>query len=173
MKGIMKNIGWFLLILLLLCVSKEAFADDASASGAIFTGLADRAAKIGKGLRNSGFLIAGFGLIVFAFMAIFNKISWKMLAYIMMCSFILSAMVSVISYFSNGRSNVRFGDVQNVSLGFNDTYGSMDPTEAIVVKETGEAKLGTGTGGTLPNPDDTIDGGTIGEVVVVGQKKNP
>lgn len=178
----MKKASWFLFILLLVCIAGDAFAAGSGGSGSgggsassVFSGLSTSASKIGKGLRDVGFIIAGFGLIVFSFMAIFNKISWKTLAYIMMSTFILSSMVGIISYFSGGSSSVKFGDVKSVSLGFGDTYGdSMDTTRAVVDKEEGEATMGQGTGGALEEGFDApepVDGGALGEVVVTGKKK--
>ena len=74
----------------------------ATASADIFSELADRADIIGGGLTSVGFVIAALGLIFFTFMAIFNKISWKTLAYIMFSCFILGAMTMVINYARGG-----------------------------------------------------------------------
>lgn len=133
----MKKSYLFLVILLsIVCLTGNAYADDT-----VFSGLADKASKIGRGLRDSGFLIAGFGLIVFSFMAIFNKISWKMLAYIMFSTFILSTMVGVIGYISNYQSSPRFSDIQSTGPGGE----SQDQTQAVVDKEGGNPSLGEGT----------------------------
>lgn len=98
----MRNI-YLLLLVCVFCVlgvSPSFAADDE-----IWTKLADKASLIGGGLQRSGFIIAGLGLIVFSFMAIFNKISWKNLAYIMVSCFVLTAMVALINYFSTTQSN--------------------------------------------------------------------
>jgi len=91
-----KNI-YLLLLICTFCIlgASPAFADEE-----IWTKLANKASLIGGGLQRSGFIIAGLGLIVFSFMAIFNKISWKNLAYIMLSCFVLTAMVALINYFS-------------------------------------------------------------------------
>ena len=68
----------------------------------IFDSLAKKAKIVGDGLGQTGFFIAGFGLIVFSFMALFNKISWKTLAYIMLSTFILSVMTMIIDFVSDG-----------------------------------------------------------------------
>lgn len=68
--------------------------------------LATIAGQLGGGLQKSGFLIGGIGLAFFSFMAIFNKISWKNLAYIMLSCFVLSAMVGLLNYFSKEGTNV-------------------------------------------------------------------
>lgn len=96
----MKKFG-LLLILVIFCGLlgvNPAFADDA---GVIWDKLASKASFVGGGLQKTGFVIAGIGLIFFSFMAIFNKISWKNLAYIMLSCFVLSAMVALINYFSS------------------------------------------------------------------------
>ena len=103
MKLNIKEICWlfFLVTVFLLAVTSPVFAQQAQSSGdEIWTKLAKKAAKIGHGLQHSGFIIGGMGLIFFSFMAIFNKISWKNLAYIMLSCFVLSAMVALINYFS-------------------------------------------------------------------------
>lgn len=108
-----KYLGY--LFFLTLLFTSNAFAEPTSASE-VFTQLGDTAGNIGKGLRDAGFIIAGFGLIVFSFMAIFNKISWKTLAYIMLSTFILSVMIGVISYIQEGGKgtvDIKFGDVQS------------------------------------------------------------
>lgn len=146
----MKKTFLFLFVsFVLMGISGDAFAGNADV---IFDNLAEKAGTIGKGLRDSGFLIAGFGLIVFSFMAIFNKISWKMLAYIMFSTFVLSTMIGAISYISNGQSGNPFPDIQSTGAGGE----SMDPTKAQVDKNSGDA---------------TVYGGTLPEVVVIGKKK--
>ncbi|MCQ2734409.1 MAG: hypothetical protein MJ212_00470 [Alphaproteobacteria bacterium] len=117
-----KNI-WKLLSLIIggTLYSTAAFAD-------IFTELADRAEIVGSGLTSSGYIIAAVGLIVFTFMAIFNKLSWKTLAYIMMCCFILSVMGAIISWVSEGGNEVQEVDTSSASGSSSVTPGSQDPT---------------------------------------------
>lgn len=78
----------------------------AAGSDDIFGKLADKAWTVGSGLRDAGFIIAGLALVVFSFMAIFNKISWKTLAYIMLSTFILTAMIAAINYVSDGKAKI-------------------------------------------------------------------
>ncbi|MBR1756025.1 MAG: hypothetical protein IJ738_00440 [Alphaproteobacteria bacterium] len=66
-------------------------------SGNIFQQLACRAGIIGSGLKTVGYMIAGFGLIVFSFAAIFGKVKWPLFATIMFSCFLLSATVFVIN----------------------------------------------------------------------------
>lgn len=102
----MKKSLSFWIVFSLLLLTSEAYA----AGDEIFDTLADIAGTIGGGLGGAGFMIAGFGLAVFSFMALFNKISWKTLAYIMMSTFILSVMTLIISEASDGKAtNLSFG----------------------------------------------------------------
>ena len=111
--------GVLFFAVLSLCVTGVAYAADAASAGSaseVFDKLAGKANTIGGGLRRVGFAIAGLGLIVFSFMAIFNKISWKNLAYIMMSCFVLSAMALVIKF---ARDDEGLNDAH---LGFGDSY---------------------------------------------------
>lgn len=73
-----------------------AYPMDAHAD--VFDKLAKLGGSLGSGLKRSGFMVAGLGLIAFSVAAIFGKVSWKTLAYIMMCTFILASMTAVVSY---------------------------------------------------------------------------
>lgn len=148
----MKKIFFLLLLLILIGTCNEALAGAASGggsgaggagnAGAIFSDLAEKARRIGMGMRDAGFLIAGFGLIVFSFLAIFNKISWKMLAYIMMSTFILSSMLSIIEYAKAGKSIPDpFANAQSTGAGGD----SMDPTQKEVDKTTGAEQHSSNT----------------------------
>ena len=110
----MKKYGLFVLVLTLACFALVSPAFAAASSGdEIWTKLAGKAAFVGQGLRRSGYIIGGMGLIFFSFMAIFNKISWKNLAYIMLSCFVLSFMVALINWFSTSTANPA---IENVSF---------------------------------------------------------
>lgn len=64
----------------------------------IFTTMTRRAARIIVGLKPIVYVFAGFGLIGFAFMAIFNKISWKWFANIAIGLFLVANMGRLIEY---------------------------------------------------------------------------
>lgn len=115
-------------ILMLVGMTTDAFAGEETE---IFDELADRAATIGMGLRDSGYLIAGFGLIVFSFMAIFNKISWKNLAYIMLSCFVLSIMFAAVNYIAEGGG----GDLPSLKYDTQKTSGSSGKGVENVVKD--------------------------------------
>jgi hypothetical protein len=73
--------------------------------GNIFQQLACRAGRIGLGLRSVGYIIAGFGLLVFSFAALFGKVKWNVFATIMFSVFLLSMTFYVINTFArNGNS---------------------------------------------------------------------
>ncbi|MBQ7633192.1 MAG: hypothetical protein IJS88_03675 [Alphaproteobacteria bacterium] len=98
----MLQMRFFALLFLVVCGGvSDAFADSD-----IFVQLADKATTIGLGLRNSGYMIAGMGLVVFSVMAIFNKISWKNLAYIMLSCFLLSIMFAAVNYVAEGGKSI-------------------------------------------------------------------
>jgi len=63
-----------------------------------------RAARIVVGLKPIVYIFAGFGLIAFAWMAIFNKLSWKWFANIAMGLFLVANMGRLIEYFVAGES---------------------------------------------------------------------
>lgn len=94
----MKKVLFFAVFVICGFLCGDAHAD-------IFDSLAGKAKFLGSGLKSSGFIIAGLGMIVFTFMAIFNKLQWKHLAYIMFSTALLSAMVGVISFVSGGKSS--------------------------------------------------------------------
>ena len=105
----MKKGAWFGFILAMLTavfLPAAAWAQGGAGGEDIFGSLAGKAQTIGEGLTGVGYVIAGLGLVVFSFMAIFNKIKWSTLAYIMVSCFVLSAMVFVITMFQEkGSSN--------------------------------------------------------------------
>ena len=100
-------IGLILLSVLLLCTFgvSDTFADDATSDD--FGRLGSLGGSFGTGLARLGYLIAGLGLIAFTVAAIFNKVSWKTLAYIMLSTFILTAVLgglgnTIFSYLGAG-----------------------------------------------------------------------
>lgn len=89
----MCSLSFFALVLTLFC-SPNAYAVD----GDVFAKLSNLGGSLGIGLARSGYLIAGVALIGFSVAAIFNKISWKTLAYIMMSTFILTMLMGGAIY---------------------------------------------------------------------------
>jgi len=97
----MKNII-FLVFITLLILTNNAFAEGYCDSGDVFDQLACRAQNVGLGLRDVAYIIAGFGLITVAVMAIFGKMSWKNFSYIAISCFVLSIMAAIINYMGEG-----------------------------------------------------------------------
>lgn len=89
----------------------------------IFKYIACKAMTTLADVRVIVYTLAGFGLIAFAFAAIFNKISWKHLANLCIALFILSMMTPFISYFAydNGQQ-ITYGNY--LPAGFTNIDGS-------------------------------------------------
>ena len=85
-----------LLLGLIVFSPVSAFA----ASGDIFTIISNKMITTIQDVRKIVYIIAGFGLIMFAVLAVFNKISFKHLSYIMIGLSLLSVMMPFINYFS-------------------------------------------------------------------------
>ena len=85
----------FLCIAFCLFVCDEAKAD-------IFDSLSTKTSKFAVGLRNIAYVISGFGIIMFTFLAISGKINFKHLGYISISLFILSAVGAFIDYVTHG-----------------------------------------------------------------------
>ena len=100
----MCSLLFFALVLTLFC-SPNAYA----ASGDVFDKLSNLGGTFGVGLARSGYLIAGIALIGFSVAAIFNKISWKTLAYIMMSTFILTMLMGGVIYKFLGADSANYG----------------------------------------------------------------
>ncbi len=111
MRNKIKLIAWcFLLIGLSMFVCGEASAD-------IFDSLSDRTTQFAKNLRNIAYVISGFGIIMFTFLAISGKINFKHLGYISLSLFILAAMGAAIDYIT-----ARSEAPTQLSSEFKDTY---------------------------------------------------
>lgn len=83
----------------------------------IFKTMTKRAMRILVGLKPIVYTFAGFGLIGFAWMAIFNKISWKWFSNIAISLFLVANMGRFIEYFVYPDIN---GEVQAQKLAFGD-----------------------------------------------------
>ena len=80
------NIFFFMVFVLFFASIPEAHAD-------VFDRLKDLGNAMGTGLAKFGYMVAGLGLLAFSVAAIFNKVSWKTLAYIMMSTFIITLLL--------------------------------------------------------------------------------
>ena len=97
MKKIIEFLKAGLLVLLVIAMMPQV---SYAADGDIFTILESKIYSTLMDLREIVYVIAGFGLVMFAVMAIFNKISYKHLSYIMIGLSLLSLMFPFIEYFS-------------------------------------------------------------------------
>ena len=100
-------------------------------------------------LRKIVYVIAGFGLVMFAVLAIFNKVSYKHLGYIMISLCLLSLMFPFLEYFSGQ------GTIQAASQTQMDFKNFLD-TKYAVIQGTGEDEIqsamnGKGQGGPSCN----------------------
>ncbi len=107
--------------------------------GDIFNTITRRAMLFLVSLKPIIYVFAGFGLIGFAFMAIFNKISWKWFSNIAIGLFLVANMGRFIEYFvfpEGGLSNnqLSYGDYLN--KGFADTEYKWVEASAIYTAPT-------------------------------------
>ena len=107
--------------------------------GDIFNTITRRAMLFLVSLKPIIYVFAGFGLIGFAFMAIFNKISWKWFSNIAIGLFLVANMGRCIEYFvfpEGGLSNnqLSYGDYLN--KGFADTEYKWVEASAIYTAPT-------------------------------------
>lgn len=108
------------------------YGTESCGSGNIFQQLACRAGVIGSGLKTVGYMIAGFGLIVFSFAAIFGKVKWPVFATIMFCCFLLSATVFVVNMMTKDGDASWIGGVEAGSISASSTSqpkGNVDANE--------------------------------------------
>lgn len=81
-----------------------AQASIAGCSGDVFQQIQCKVLQFLSNLRTLAYVLAGFGLIMFAYAAIFNKVNWKHLSSIGMGLFLLAMMGPFIEYFSGNSS---------------------------------------------------------------------
>ena len=83
-----------IIVVLALC------PQDAWSASTVFEKVRQKAASSLKDVKLVVYILGGFGLIGFSFMAIFNKISWKWFANIAIGLFLVAVMGMIISYFT-------------------------------------------------------------------------
>ncbi len=96
------------LVVILLC--NDAYA----AKAGVFHDIAQRTGGFAEGLRKLAYVISGFGMVMFTFLAICGKINFKHLGYITISLFFLSGMGALITYAKGGN--------QELVYNFKDTY---------------------------------------------------
>ena len=135
-KSIMKMLFFAAIMMLPRLAFAEGDAGGSAEGGGdadIWGTLAGKAQTVGEGLADAGYIIAGLGLVVFSFMAIFNKIKWSTLAYIMTSVFVLSAMAFVI------QSVQKKGDFDWIGADGNLSYDQKYDITENGVPSTGES----------------------------------
>lgn len=154
MRNIFKIFGFCsLCALALFLTAGDAYADD------VLRTVRDKAASFLKGLQPVIFILAGFGLVGFAWMAIFNKISWKWFANIAMGLFLVANMGLFIDYFATKGGKGReyhglldYGDYL-VTPAFTPTSGTASNPKSQNAKSDGSVTGKEGDGSATPNSD--------------------
>ena len=135
-------------------------------------------------VRRIVYVIAGFGLIMFTTLAIFNKISFKHLAYIMIGLSLLAVMMPFINYFAgvnledtefsygnfiNGGSAIVGSDIPNQDGGGKDCTGQDCPNgtpdqdpNAEIEKELNKTPGGNGNNNGGGSGNNNGDGSGVG-----------
>ena len=133
----MKNISKTMLLIFGLTVlafslmPDFAWADDPN----VFDTIEGKLYQTLKDVREIVYVVAGFGLIMFAVLAIFNKISFKHLGYIMIGLSLLALLFPFLEYFSGSDSAALREQVQMTY----DTY--FNPEMSSGVQGTGDDEI--------------------------------
>lgn len=114
LKSLLKsNLFFLLLVTALFALSPQ----EAWSAEGVFETVRQKAAASLKDVKLVVYILGGFGLIGFSFMAIFNKISWKWFANIAISLFLLSVMGLFIDDFTGTDEHAAlldYGDYLNV-----------------------------------------------------------
>ena len=117
---------------LLVCLVVFGVFVCGDASADIFDTLSERTGKFAVGLRNIAYVLSGFGLIMFTFLAISGKINFKHLGYITLSLFMVSAVGALIDYVTKDAMDAQSsleGDVFGSSY-VKAGYGKMDSRQS-------------------------------------------
>lgn len=147
------------------------FSSEANATGSGLTGVCANAGNVFEqiackammfliDLRVLAYVLSGFGMVMFAWAAIFNKISWKHFSQIAIGLFMLSMIGPFITYFT-GDSTVE-GNLE---------YGNYLGGKYNPVLGAGEATCADGSKNCLPDTDiaATVN---LPEIEITSSKKN-
>lgn len=137
------------LFLAVVLVPSSAWA----AEGNIFNIISAKMISTIQDVRKIVYVIAGFGLIMFAVLAIFNKISFKHLAYIMIGLSLLAVMMPFINYFSGANLQDQEYSYGNFIAGGDASITGSDASDANKVTCSGES---CPTGSGSENSDEII-----------------
>ena len=170
MKQYKSYIFWGLLLCLcLFLLPTDAYAAD------VFQTIKSKAAKFIRDLKPVIFILGGFGLIGFAFGAIFGKISWKWFANIAIGLFLVANVGLFIDYFASKdgdkgqyAESLGYGQYLDASGKYTATEGSdSDPKSQNATNQEGTA----GDNASAEMKDDCVPGTGTGcmEVVITGK----
>ena len=131
-------------------------------SGDIFDQVTCKVLGFVSDLRLLAYIISGFGMIVFTYGAIFNKINWKHFSYIAVSLFLLSVMGSFIQYFSGDKTAAtKLGYGNHMSGGYSQISGSTGGGSAVSSSDIPNVNVGnTSTANIISggSDDDTAAG---------------
>ena len=117
-KLLKEQLGFCLVVLLLLTATPAEAAN-------IFQTITERAATALTSIKQLVFVLAGFGIIAFAFAAIFGKLSWKHFANIAIGLFLVASMGVFIQYFvTKDGENYKLAYGNYLGSAFGDTTGT-------------------------------------------------
>ena len=154
----MKQSHKILIFTLFCCLSLVTLSGDAYAADVLET-VRDKAAHFIKNLRPLIFILAGFGLIGFAFGAIFGKISWKWFANIAIGLFLVANVGLFIDYFAS-KSGAKGTYSEKLGYGkYLDASGSYTATPGSSSDPSSQKDPGAGGDGKTDNStsDDMSD----------------
>ena len=146
----MKRYSKFLFLTLLAGV--VMFPESSFAADNIFQIISNKMISTIIDVRRIVYVIAGFGLIMFTTLAIFNKISFKHLAYIMIGLSLLAVMMPFINYFSGA-------DLTDSQFSYGNFIGSDSSSAAIKGSEIPDSDDGgqNCTGNDCPSGNPEVD----------------
>ena len=143
-------------IALSLVVFTIVFAPtDVFAAANIFDTIQAKMLSTAKDVRKIVYVVAGFGLVMFSVLAIFNKISFKHLGYIMISLSLLAMMTPFINYFSGAgldESDFNYGDfiIESSDASSYSNAGNQQSCEPNCPTEGGEGFGGDYADGSDP-----------------------
>ena len=152
-KLLKEQLGFCLVVLLLLTATPAEAAN-------IFQTITERAATALTSIKQLVFVLAGFGIIAFAFAAIFGKLSWKHFANIAIGLFLVASMGLFIQYFvTKDGENYKLAYGNYLGSAFGDTAGTAGDGFGGADDSSGAANQLTGGGTDTGNTSGTSTSG--------------
>lgn len=147
------------LVLLMLLVMPSLVHAEVATEKNIFAIIQNKMITTVLDVRKIVYIIAGFGLIMFSVLAIFNKISFKHLGYIMISLSLLALITPFIEYFTGERLSIKdtelsYEDYLQQEAAIQGTDPEAFPEEVADVPMEGEF----GTGVESEAADEAVEG---------------